>query len=62
MSTLREQARMAICSCYYYELVDDLNEADKSELQQIIDNPYIGHFAYGDGLEDCPDWQASQNV
>jgi hypothetical protein len=45
---LEQQAKKAICGCYYYDLCDGIETVDDNELQQIIDIPLYSH------LQDYP--------
>jgi hypothetical protein len=41
---LFEMARMSVCPCWYYDLVDD-GSVDESDLRAVIINPSYFHYA-----------------
>ena len=64
-SDLETQAKQAICSCWYYELANAIEETPDEELRKIIANPYHVHETMdeaGEWEEDCTQYQAEYGV
>jgi hypothetical protein len=41
---LEHQAKMAVCSCWYYDLADSIDAINDEELWKFIDIPMYGHL------------------
>lgn len=48
-----EKARINICACYYYDLVDNMDEATDEELDEIIADGRHVHTVMGEKRSDC---------
>lgn len=54
---LKAQALAAVCSCYYYDLQNNINEMTSEDLGMIVRQPYICHYLNNedeDEINDCP--------
>lgn len=65
---LETQAKKAVCSCWYYDLCNDIDATSDEDLAAIIANPAWCHIQnqsynpqpwpdYLEELEDCPEWR-----
>lgn len=57
---LEELAKMKVCTCYYYDLVDTIDSIPDGELRLICDTPYYSHVVQDDDLTECPEYMAEK--
>lgn len=57
---LKKKAQQAICTCYFYDLANELDYLTSEELEHIIKYPQAGHLANDEPLTECPDYVAEQ--
>ena len=57
MEDLKEQARLSVCSCYYYTFVNMIDDWTQAELEEFIQDPYHFHHEEGETWKDCPQWE-----
>ena len=56
MEDLKEQARLSVCSCYYYTFVNMIDDWTQAELEELIDDAYHFHHEENETWKDCPEW------
>lgn len=65
---LEQQAKHAICPCFAYDLADNIEAITNSELQRIVEIPYICHVVqqqldpvdtneFVESLNNCPEFK-----
>jgi hypothetical protein len=54
---LKRKAEQAVCACYYYELVNAVDDMTSEDLQMIVNDPFYCHKINDDEMDDCPQWQ-----
>ena len=54
---LQKKALLAVCSCYYYDLVNEVENMTSEDLNMIVNDQYYCHKINDDDYTDCPQWQ-----
>lgn len=57
MEDLKKQALKNICSCYYYELNNNLDEATRDDLEAMAEDAQYGHIMEGQPRSSCLELQ-----
>lgn len=57
---LEQQAKQAVCACWYYDLANEAEYMTADDLKAIIADPYHVHKVNMDDLNECPMYQAEQ--
>lgn len=57
---LKQKAQQAVCSCYYWDLCNVIDEMEEKDLKAIVKDPYQPHKINKDDLKECPQWVNEQ--
>jgi hypothetical protein len=57
---LKNEAMQAVCACYYYELVNEIDNMTSEDLHMIINKPFYCHYINGEDIPDCPEYKQEQ--
>lgn len=60
LEQLKEQAKKAICACYFWDLCNSLDDMTAEDLLKIINTPYSAHIENDHDITECPEYQAEQ--
>lgn len=57
---LKEEAKKAVCSCYFWDLCNAMDDMTSEYLNMIINKPYYCHYINGEDTPDCPEYQTER--
>jgi hypothetical protein len=61
-SELEAEALQICCSCYYYDISDNIDTASDQDLHDLIADPYLPHRQEEEDMDlsECPQYMQEQ--